>query len=224
MPFSAAWKEALFGNYTKMQSSGTFGVPILHTSMPHGKSVLRSRVACKVKDTSIAHHYDLYARTCADGSTMKEHVDFTDSYSPVASIDSIRTLLNILAAKGLTVRVLDISNAFQNAIIFDPEDWIYLSLPPYYLEWFQNQWPDYLLPSLNAKDLVIPCLKSIQGTKDAGRRWYSLLSGRFGELKMIRSSSDHGVFVWPTSSETAYLGLATDDIMVCSESREPDKV
>jgi hypothetical protein len=96
------------------------------------------------------------------------------SISPI--LIPIHTLLNILAAKGLTVWVLDISNAFQNAIIFDPEDWIHLSLPPYYLEWFQSQWPDYLLPSLNAKDLVIPCLKSVQGTKDAGRRWYSLLS------------------------------------------------
>jgi hypothetical protein len=89
MPFSAARKEALFGNYSKMQATGTFGAPILCTSMPSNKSVLRSRAACRVKNTSIAHHYDLFARTCADRSTMKENVDFTDSYSPVASIDSI---------------------------------------------------------------------------------------------------------------------------------------
>ncbi len=110
---------------------------------------------------------------------MKENMIFTDSYSPVAGNYSIRTLLNISAAKGLTVRVLDISNALQNAIIFDPSEWTYLSLPPFYLEWFQQQWPAYVLPSSNTKDLVIPCLKSIQGTRDAGRRWYTLPSGRF---------------------------------------------
>ncbi len=65
---------------------------------------------------------------------MKEHIDFMDSYSPMASIDSIRTLLNISAAKGLTVRVMDISNAFQNAIIFDDTERVYITLPPFYLE------------------------------------------------------------------------------------------
>jgi hypothetical protein len=38
---------------------------------------------------------------------------------------------------------------------------------------------------------------------------------------MVRSSSDHGVFVWKINNETTYLGLATDDILVCSESRAP---
>ena len=103
--------------------------------------------------------------------------------------------MNLSAASGLTVRVLDISNAFQNAIIFDATERVHISLPPFYLEWFRAIWPDYILPSDNAKDLVIPCLKSLQGMKNAGHRWYCLLSGRFRELKMVRSSSDHGVFI-----------------------------
>jgi hypothetical protein len=31
---------------------------------------------------------------------------------------------------------MDISNAFQNSIIFDAAERVYLSLPPLYLEWF----------------------------------------------------------------------------------------
>ncbi len=38
---------------------------------------------------------------------------------------------------------------------------------------------------------------------------------------MIRSSSDHGVFFWHIINETTYLGLATDDIIICSESCAP---
>jgi len=112
-------------------------------------------------------------------------VDFSDSYSPVASIDSIQLLLNLAAASGLIISILDISNAFQNSIIFDASERVYLSLPPLYLDWFRQQWPDYNLPSLNVKDLVIQCLKSIQGTKDAGQRWYKLLAGFLLGLKMI---------------------------------------
>jgi hypothetical protein len=103
----------------------------------------------------------LFACTCADGSTQRENIDFTDSYSPVASIDSIRFLLNLAASAGLLISIMDISNAFQNSIIFDTSERVYLSLPPLSLEWFRTQWPDFLLPNQNMEDLVIQCLKSI---------------------------------------------------------------
>jgi len=136
-------------------------------------------------------------------------VDFTDSYSPVASIDSIRLLFNLAAASGLIISIIDTSNAFQNSIIFDASERVYLSLPPLYLNWFRQQWPDFHLPSLNVKELVIQCLKSIQGTKDAGQRWYKLLAGILLGLKMIRCSCDHGIFVWTLPSETCYVALET---------------
>ena len=84
----------MFQNYNKMLASGTFSAPILQSSIPAHKTVLCPRVTCKVKDTSVPNQYDLYARTCADGSTQRENIDFTDLYSPVASIDSLCLILN----------------------------------------------------------------------------------------------------------------------------------
>jgi len=148
-------------------------------------------------------------------------VDFTDSYSPVASIDSIRLLFNLAAASGLIISIIDTSNAFQNSIIFDASERVYLSSPPLYLNWFRQQWPDFHLPSLNVKELVIQCLKSIQGTKDAGQRWYKLLDGILLGLKMIRCSCDQGIFVWTLPSETCYVALEMDDLLFISKTRSP---
>jgi hypothetical protein len=89
---------------------------------------------------------------------MKAHIDYTNSYFPVGSINGICLILSLAAEKGWTLNVLDISKAFQTSIIFDPNKRTYLSLPPFYLEWFHSQWPDYVLPSKNPKDLVIQCL------------------------------------------------------------------
>jgi hypothetical protein len=220
-PVASDWRDALFHNYNKMLASGTFSAPILRSSVPQNKSILRPRVACKVKDTSIPHQYDLYARTCVDGSTQKEIIDYTDSYSPVGSIDSIRILLSIAAYSGLLISIMDISNAVQNSIIFDATERVFISLPPLYLDWFRHQWPDYTLPSLNVKDLVIQCLKSIQGTKDAGQRWYKLLSGFLLALGLIRCSCDHGIFIWRLPTETCYLALETDNLLFISKTRSP---
>jgi hypothetical protein len=220
-PFASDWKDALFQNYNKMMASGTFSAPILRSSVPSHKTILRPRVACHVKDTLIPHQYDLYARTCADGSTQREHIDFTDSYSPVASIDSIRLLLNLATSESLLISIIDTSNAFQNSIIFDATERVYLSLPPLYLDWFRQQWPDYNLPSLNIKELVIQCLKCIQGTRDASQRWYKLLAGLLLALKMVRCSCDHGVFIWALPTETCYIALETDDLLFISKTGKP---
>jgi hypothetical protein len=60
-PFASDWREPLFQNYEKMMTSGTFSVPLLCFSVPPGKTILRPRIACRVKDTSVVHQYDLYA-------------------------------------------------------------------------------------------------------------------------------------------------------------------
>jgi hypothetical protein len=116
---------------------------------------------------------------------------------------------------------LDISNTFQNSIIFDPSKRVYITLPPFYLEWFTAKWPDFALPSKISKDLVLQCLKSIQGTKDAGQRWYKLISGRFLELGMIWNVYDHGVFLWDFNNERSYLVIETDDVLMASMSDGP---
>ncbi len=130
-------------------------------------------------------------------------------------------LLALSASLCLTLYVLDISNAFQNSVIFDPAEQVYLTLPPFYLEWFHRQWPDYKLPSQDPSHLAIQCLKSIQGTCDAGRQWYHLLSGHFHELGMLRSCFDHGIFLWHWNNETCYIALETDDILMGCPTKAP---
>ena len=145
---------------------------MLHTQVPHGIAVLKSRAAYHVKLTDTPHQYDLYVQTCANRPSMHEGIDFQNSYMPVGHIDSLRMIMCIAASKQLCCNLLDISDAFQNSIIFDPQEHVYLTLPPWYLEWFQCKWPDFKLASMDIKLLVLQCLKSIQGTKQAGNQWY----------------------------------------------------
>jgi hypothetical protein len=52
-------------------------------------------------------------------------------------------------------------------------------------------------------------------------RWYVLISGKFLELGMKRSTIDHGIFVWSWQNETCYLAIETDDILFASTTRAP---
>ena len=81
----------------------------------------------KGKKTDIDNQYDIYSITCADVSSMIQGVDFTVSYAPVAWIQSLFIITAIVSAEGAIIFVLDISDAFQNTILPNLAERVYLS-------------------------------------------------------------------------------------------------
>ncbi len=109
----------------------------------------------------------------------------------------------------------------SESYLFNASERVFLSLLPLYLNWFTQQWPDFDLHSNVAKELVIYCLKSIQGTHDAGQQWHKLLSGCLFELHDVNCSCDHEVFILVMASKTCYIALATDDMLFIQKTRAP---
>ena len=64
---------------------------------------------------------------------MIERVYFTVSYAPVADICSLRIIIEIASTEGIVIFVLDISNEFQNTILPNTDERVYLSLPYIYI-------------------------------------------------------------------------------------------
>ena len=112
---------------------------------------------------------------------------------------------------------IELSNAFQSNVIYDPSKRHYMHLPSMYMQWFCLRFPNYPLSKVKDKDirLVIQTIRSIQGTKDAGHEWYKLLSLIFTKvLGMVPSTSNNGLFYWKYKHHVAYVGLVTDDILM----------
>ena len=88
-------------------------------------------------------------------------------------------------------------------------------LPPFYTEWFKERYPN--IP-LDNGPYCIQSTNSIQVTKDAGNRWYTLLCKvLITSFKCIRNSVDHSIFRLDINGETVLLEVSTDDIL-CTTS------
>jgi len=93
-----------------------------------------------------------------------------------------------------------------------------------YLEWFRARFPNHPLAKCqNSKELVMQSLRNIQGTKYASFEWYQLLAKIFFDLGWKPNAVCNGVWVHLKNNQTAYLILATDDILYMSKHEQPLK-
>ena len=64
-------------------------------------------------------------------------------------------------------------------------------------------------------------MSNIQGTIDAGYEWYQILARIFKSLGMKPNSTYKGIWLWVLDDEKHYITLATDDILIASNSNKP---
>ena len=113
---------------------------------------------------------------------------------------------------------IDASNSFQTNVISDPNKRVYITLPTMYLDWFGARFPNYPLAKCkNSKELVMQSLRNIQGIEDAGFEWYQLLANIFTNLGWKPNTVCKGVWVYLKNNQTAYLILATDNMLYMSK-------
>ena len=191
-----------------MESTNTWEL----ATLPAGKKVVGCKVLYSLKfnaDGTLERHK---VRVVAKGFTQKEGLDYTETFSPVAKLTTVRFLLKVAASRNWFLHQLDISNAFLNG---DLDEEIYMKIPDGYAE----------RKGITLSKTDVFCLKkSIYGLKQASRQWFLKFSAALSRLGFSTGTSDHTLFLKTFSDGHFLAGLVyVDDIIVAGTSDSKSK-
>jgi hypothetical protein len=129
-------------------------------------------------------------------------VDFFETFSPVVKPAMVHTVLSLALYRKWPIHQLDVKNAFLHGTLSET---VYCVQP--------SGFEDPAHP-----DLVCRLNKSLYGLKQAPRAWFNRFVTYLLSLGFVEAKSDTSLFVFRRGSDTAYLPLYVDDIVLTASS------
>lgn len=187
-----SWKLAVQEELDSLQRNGTWTL----CKLPEGRKPITCKWIFRIKPGDDGQPDRFKARLVARGFSQKKGFDFTETYSPVAKLDTLRVMLAIANQERMSVHQMDVRTAFLNGVL--SED-IYMTQP----EGMHQE-----------NGLVCKLNKSIYGLKQASKAWNDKFHDFVTKLGFRRSKSDQCLYRRGTGKKKIFLILYVDDILV----------
>ncbi|XP_019189152.1 PREDICTED: uncharacterized protein LOC109183502 [Ipomoea nil] len=187
------WRKAMQDEITALERNNTWKL----VSLPPSNKPIGCKWVYKVKHKADGTIDRYKARLAAKGYNQTLGVDYLDTFSPVAKMTTIRTLLVVAAAKNWHIHQMDVNNVFLHG---DLEEEVYMQPHLGFLGAESGQ--------------VCKFIKSLYGLKQASRQWNTKLSIALQNMRFRQSLPDNSLF----SENSSFVALLVygDDIIVAS--------
>jgi hypothetical protein len=189
------WRAAMEDEYRALLSNNTWDL----VARPPGTNIVSGKWIFKHKLHTDGTLERYKARWVVHGFTQRPGIDFDETFSPVVKP---ATVLSLALSRQWPVHQLDVKNAFLHGILTET---VYCSQPA----GFEDSAHPTFVCRLN---------KSLYGLKQAPRAWYSRFATFLLTLGFVESKADTSLFVFRRGSDTAYLLLYVDDIILTASS------
>ncbi|KAL0551185.1 hypothetical protein IC582_010271 [Cucumis melo] len=142
-------------------------------------------------------------RLVTKGFTQTYGIDYSETFSPVAKLKTVRVLLSVAVNKDWPLYQLDVKNAFLNRDLVEE---VYMSLPPGFEAQFGQQ--------------VCKLQKSLYGLKQSPRAWFDRFTTFVKFQGYNQGHADHTLFTKASKTgNIAILIVYVDDIVLTRDDQ-----
>ena len=192
------WVAAMEKELTALEHNKTWDL----VPLPPGKKAIGSRWVFKVKLNADGSLERCKARLVAKGFNQKPGIDFTETFSPVVKMTTVRCLLSLAASKRWKLYQLDVNNAFLHGDLLEE---VYMTVP----EGVPNPY-----------NLVCRLRKSLYGLRQASRQWFDKLTDTLLLQGYTQSRNDYSLFIYKHGTDITILAVYVDDIILTGSNLE----
>jgi len=197
--YAPQWTIAIDKELYSLLKNGTYEI----VRRPLHQKVIGSKFAFKIKDAETDTPI-FKARFVAKGFTQVPHVDYEDTFAPVAKATSVRLVFAHAGGNELLVNHFDVETAFLNSII---DRIMYIEQP------IGFEHPDY-----PRADYVWLIKKGLYGLKQAGCLYANDQKSKLIEMGFTPSDADECVFI--SADKKVIVCVYVDDGLVCASTQQ----
>ncbi|KAK3017572.1 hypothetical protein RJ639_006639 [Escallonia herrerae] len=195
------WKEAMNEEMKSLQENKTWEV----IDRPPGKKPVGCRWIYTVKYKADGTIERFKARLVAKGYTQTYGIDYTETFAPVAKINTVRVLLLLAANLNWPLQQFDVKNAFLHGELSEK---VYMELPP-----------GCMMPKTDSQK-VLNLQKALYGLKQSPRAWFGRFTKSMRAFGYHQSNSDHTLFLKKKQGKITALIVYVDDMVVTGNDPE----
>jgi hypothetical protein len=200
-PDASFWKEAMQEEIEALHKNNTWEL----VPLPGGRKPIGNKWVYKIKRNGDDQVERYRARLVVKGYAQKEGIDFSEIFSPVVRMTTVRVVLAMCATYDLHLEQLDVKTAFLHGNL---EEEIYMLQP----EGFKQKGKENLVCRLN---------KSLYGLKQAPRCWYKRFDSFIRSLEYNRLHADPcAYFKRFGNDDFIILLLYVDDMLVAGPNKD----
>ncbi|RVW95066.1 Retrovirus-related Pol polyprotein from transposon RE1 [Vitis vinifera] len=194
------WIEAMKEELRMIEKNDTWEL----VDRPQHRKVIGVKWVYRTKLNADGSVNKYKARLVVKGYSQVFGVDFSETFAPVARLDTIRMLLALTAQKGWKTYQLDVKFAFLNGYL---QEEIYVKQP----KGFQVK---------GQEEKVYLLKKALYGLKQAPRAWYSRIDEHLQSLGFVKSPSEATLYVKGTDANLIVVSVYVDDLLVTSSNEK----
>ncbi|CAL5428100.1 unnamed protein product [Camellia sinensis] len=198
------WKEAMNEEMKSLQKNSTWDI----VELPKGKTPVGCRWVFTIKYKADGAIERFKARLVAKGYTQTYGLDYGETFTPVAKINTVRILISLAVNLDWPLHQFDVKNAFLHGHL---QEEVYMALPP-----------GYNLPTKGGKQ-VCRLKKSLYGLKQSPRAWFGRFTSSMKAFGYRQSNSDHTLFLKHNKGKITALIIYVDDMIVTGNDLDERK-